>query len=243
MAGLKAAASRRKLYRGAFASLTVVPIACLLVACAAPPAVPDEAYALTAPALPTNYSIPDLMPLWPALTVPAGAPAASAVAAVNYDLSVVGTGSIDLPPDDPASDEAGLRNVFERGGASWYGLQFHQRKTANGERFDMMAMTAAHKTLPFGTRVCVKSLVNGREVMVRINDRGPYVAGRIIDLSRGAADVVGMLGAGIKQVSLSYADNTGRCGDQTQAVDHTPPVDAPVKPIIRQRAPVKRARR
>jgi rare lipoprotein A len=105
------------------------------------------------------------------------------------------------------------REIFERGGASWYGIQFHQRKTANGERFDMGAMTAAHKTLPFNTRVCVRSLVNGSEVLVRINDRGPYAQGRVIDLSRAAADRIGLTGLGIKQVALSVVGPAGmRCG-------------------------------
>jgi rare lipoprotein A len=91
----------------------------------------------------------------------------------------------------------------ERGTASWYGLQFHGRRTASGERFDMNGFTAAHRTLPFGTLVRVRSLVNGREVEVRINDRGPHVAGRIIDLSRAAAEALGMLGMGMKSVTLS----------------------------------------
>lgn len=92
---------------------------------------------------------------------------------------------------------------FERGVASWYGLPFHGRRTANGERFDMNALTAAHKTLPFGTLVKVRSLVNGREVVVRINDRGPFTPGRIIDLSHAAAKAIGLLGIGTKRVSLT----------------------------------------
>lgn len=91
---------------------------------------------------------------------------------------------------------------FQRGGASWYGPGFHGRRTASGERFDMHALTAAHPTLPFGTKVRVRSLVNGREVEVRITDRGPYSQGRIIDLSRAAAVALDMLGLGIKAVSL-----------------------------------------
>lgn len=90
----------------------------------------------------------------------------------------------------------------ERGGASWYGSGFHGKRTANGERYDMNALTAAHKTLPFGTMVRVKSLVNGREVLVRITDRGPFIRNRIIDLSRAAASELDMLGLGFKQVVL-----------------------------------------
>ena len=74
----------------------------------------------------------------------------------------------------------------ETGIASWYGRKFHGRKTANGERFDMNYLSAAHRTLPMPSIVRVTNLENGRKVVVRINDRGPYVDGRIIDLSKGA---------------------------------------------------------
>lgn len=88
------------------------------------------------------------------------------------------------------------------GAASWYGGKFHGRLTANGERYDMNELTAAHKTLPFGTKVKVTNSANGKSVVVRINDRGPFVAGRTIDLSRGAATAVGMLGSGVAKVKL-----------------------------------------
>ena len=91
---------------------------------------------------------------------------------------------------------------YQRGNASWYGPGFHGKRTASGERYNMNALTAAHRTLPFGTLVRVKSLVNGREVLVRITDRGPFIAGRILDLSRAAAADLGMLGVGFKQVVL-----------------------------------------
>ena len=78
--------------------------------------------------------------------------------------------------------------------ASWYGPGFHGRRTANGERFNTHALTAAHKTLPFGTRVRVVNKRNGRSVVVRINDRGPYVHGRVIDLSRATARAIGFSG-------------------------------------------------
>ena len=97
---------------------------------------------------------------------------------------------------------------YQRGGASWYGTGFHGRRTANGERYDMNAMTAAHRTLPFGTWVRVHSLVNGREVDVRITDRGPFIHSRVIDLSRGAAMALGMLGLGFKEVVLSVPDTS-----------------------------------
>jgi len=95
---------------------------------------------------------------------------------------------------------------YQRGGASWYGPGFHGRRTASGERYDMNAMTAAHRTLPFGTWVRVHSLVNGREVDVRITDRGPFIRSRVIDVSRSAAEALGMLGLGFKEVVLLMPD-------------------------------------
>jgi rare lipoprotein A len=89
-----------------------------------------------------------------------------------------------------------------RGRASWYGPTFHGRRTSSGERFDMNELTAAHATLPFGTRVRVRNVANGREVVVRINDRGPRVRDRIIDLSKAAAAALGFLRAGEAPVVL-----------------------------------------
>lgn len=89
-----------------------------------------------------------------------------------------------------------------QGSASWYGGKFHGRRTANGERFDMNKNTAAHKSLPFGTKVRVTNRNNGKSVVVRINDRGPFVGSRIIDLSRGAAGAVDMIGTGIAPVII-----------------------------------------
>lgn len=140
----------------------------------------------------------------PGESPPSGTPAAKLRAAAPANAA-------DGAADDVAPDAApgsALRlddGLLERGAASWYGLKFHGRRTASGERFDMNDFTAAHRTLPFGTLVRVRSLVNGREVEVRINDRGPHVAGRIIDLSRAAAEALGMLGLGMKPVTLSVA--------------------------------------
>jgi rare lipoprotein A len=86
-----------------------------------------------------------------------------------------------------------------RGKASFYS---HGAKTANGERFQPSAMTAAHRTLPFGTKVRVTDVQSKRSVVVRINDRGPFIKGRIIDVSRGAANELGMIGRGIAMVDL-----------------------------------------
>lgn len=92
--------------------------------------------------------------------------------------------------------------VIDYGIASWYGPKFHGRLTANGERYNQYAMTAANKTLPFNTYVKVVDLDNGRSVIVRINDRGPYAKGRIIDLSKGAAEKLHMIGPGTAHVKL-----------------------------------------
>jgi rare lipoprotein A len=88
-----------------------------------------------------------------------------------------------------------------KGVASWYGPGFHGKKTANGERFNTHALTAAHKTLPFSTKLRVTNERTGKSVVVRINDRGPYAHGRVIDLSKAAAEAVGILGVG--QVTLA----------------------------------------
>ena len=88
------------------------------------------------------------------------------------------------------------------GVASWYGADFHGRTTSNGETYDMHAFTAAHRTLPFGSRVRVTNTRNGRQVVVRINDRGPFVKGRIIDLSRASAALLDMLDAGTVPVTI-----------------------------------------
>jgi len=86
--------------------------------------------------------------------------------------------------------------------ASWYGVPYDGRRTSSGEIFDMHALTAAHRTLPFNTWIEVTDLQNGKHVDVRVNDRGPFVDGRIIDLSMGAADQLGMLRAGLAKVRL-----------------------------------------
>lgn len=91
----------------------------------------------------------------------------------------------------------------ETGIASWYGKQFHGRRTSNGEVYDMYGGTAAHKTLPMGTMLLVKNLQNGRTTVVRINDRGPFVKSRIIDLSYTAAKSIGMIGNGTTRVAIT----------------------------------------
>ena len=99
----------------------------------------------------------------------------------------------------PLPDSKGFR---QRGIASWYGKDFHGKKTSNGEIYNMYAWTAAHKTLPLGTYVRVHHLSNNRSVQVRINDRGPFVRGRIIDLSYTAAKELGLVGPGTAKVEV-----------------------------------------
>ena len=101
----------------------------------------------------------------------------------------------------------GAKAKFASSGvASYYGPGFHGRRTANGERFDMHAMTAAHRTLPFGTLVKVTNLSNGKSTVVRVTDRGPYVGNRVIDLSVAAAKQIGSTHSGVAQVSLEIVN-------------------------------------
>ncbi len=111
------------------------------------------------------------------------------------------------PEEQPNYDETGL--------ASWYGAQFNGRPTATGERFDMHALTAAHKTLPLPGLVEVTNLANGRRIVVRVNDRGPFAEGRIIDLSRGAAEALDLLQRGVGEVRVRYLGRAPREGGGT----------------------------
>ena len=95
---------------------------------------------------------------------------------------------------------------MQRGVASWYGPGFHGRRTASGERFNTNAMTAAHRSLPFGSRVRVTNEQTGRSVVVRINDRGPFTGGRVIDLAQGPAEALGLTRAGVGRVAVYRLD-------------------------------------
>ncbi len=120
-------------------------------------------------------------------------------------LALVGCGRNSVKVLNPA-DEGTISTALsldERiGYASWYGHPYHGRRTSNGETYDMYKMTAAHRTLPFDTVVRVSRIDNGKEVTVRINDRGPFVEDRIIDLSYAAAKQIEMLGPGTTKVAL-----------------------------------------
>lgn len=106
----------------------------------------------------------------------------------------------------PAPMDSVTTGWQEEGEASWYGPGFHGRQTASGEVYDMEAMTAAHRELPFGSRVRVVNLDNGRETHVRINDRGPFARGRVLDLSRAAAREIDMLGSGTARVRIEVLE-------------------------------------
>jgi len=110
----------------------------------------------------------------------------------------------------PYHAQRGVTKFHQRGKASWYGPGFAGRKTANGERFNPGAMTAAHKTLPFGTTVEVTNLQNGKRTVVRINDRGPYAGGRIIDLSKAAAKKIGLIQSGVAKVEIRAVGPGGK---------------------------------
>ena len=119
-------------------------------------------------------------------------------------------------------NQAGKPSPYQVGTASWYGEFFVGKPTASGESYDMYAMTAAHPTLPLGTYVRVTNLHNGRVVIVRVNDRGPVVPGRIIDLSYGAADVLQFTQKGLQQVRLDIV--TPRQAAKYQTVAYNRPI-------------------
>jgi rare lipoprotein A len=113
---------------------------------------------------------------------------------------LAGCGSIPVSVRPPVSD--GLLRPVQTGYASWYGKAHQGRPTTSGERYDMNKYTAAHPALPMGTRLLVTNLRNGRSVTVRVNDRGPFVDGRIVDLSYAAAHEVGAIGEGVVPVRI-----------------------------------------
>ena len=127
------------------------------------------------------------------------------------------------PSHDPAYRAEGI--------ASWYGADFHGRKTANGEVYDMNAISAAHPTMPMPSYARVTNLENGRSIIVRVNDRGPYAHGRIIDLSTGTAKALGTYGQGLARVRVEYVGRAGLAGSDDNALlatlRHGTPAPAP----------------
>lgn len=131
--------------------------------------------------------------------------AASLVTVVLLGLHLGACATNRFEPPKPDADMRGI--------ASWYGKDFHGKPTANGEIYDMHGLTAAHRELPLGTVVDVENLDNGRRVRVRINDRGPFIAGRILDLSFGAAKQLAMTDAGLARVEIRIVSvGEGRSG-------------------------------
>lgn len=114
-----------------------------------------------------------------------------------------------VPPSRPRPPAVRPGSFEQTGEASWYGRQHHGKPTASGETYDMHKLTAAHPSLPLGTRVLVTNLDNGRTVEVRINDRGPFVSGRVLDLSYAAARRLGAIGDGVVPVGLKVLAEGG----------------------------------
>jgi rare lipoprotein A len=128
----------------------------------------------------------------------------AAVAATNINVAYcqeTETEPAPVPVEEPANPSANVVQT-ETGLAAYYHASFHGRRTANGESFDHNALTAAHKTLPFGTLVRVVNLMNDRSVVVRVNDRGPMQKNRVIDLTRRAATALGFLARGMTSVKI-----------------------------------------
>ncbi|MDK8755236.1 septal ring lytic transglycosylase RlpA family protein [Acinetobacter radioresistens] len=120
---------------------------------------------------------------------------------------------IEIPEEEPSVIEKlntvasnTVRKFSQTGVASWYGRQFHGRKTASGETFDMNAMTAAHRSLPLNCYIRVTNRSNGKSVIVKVNDRGPFHGNRVLDLSYGAAKSIGVTNAGTAKVSIERVD-------------------------------------
>jgi len=133
-------------------------------------------------------------------------------------------------------------NYDETGIASWYGPDFHGKYTANGEVYNMNDMTAAHPTLPMPSIVRVTNLENGRSIVVRVNDRGPYIRGRIIDLSRRAAQLLGMIGKGTAKVRVQILADESRQAALIAQQGEIPSIErlaaaAPTAPVTAQTLP------
>ncbi|MEO7952535.1 MAG: septal ring lytic transglycosylase RlpA family protein [Polaromonas sp.] len=188
--------------QGRFTDWVAAGLFLLLAGCAALPPPPDEPPVASAP-----------VPVTAAEAPPARSLAKRFLERLHKPFIPPEVAPPPAAQTEPVADEKYLltgedARELERGHASWYGPRFHGRLTANGERYDKYALTAAHKTLPFGTIVRVRSLALGREVDVRINDRGPFAPGRVIDVSQAAAEALGLTAAGVGEVSLNVAEST-----------------------------------
>ena len=137
-----------------------------------------------------------------ATTDAAGIETATSVAVIEL-VPIQPDTEVTTPAVEAPAASAPQETVLGRGSASYYAAKFHGRRTASGERFDNDDMTAAHRTLPFGSLVRVTNPANGRSVVVRVNDRGPFTRGRLIDVSRAAAEELGMVARGHADVELA----------------------------------------
>jgi rare lipoprotein A len=184
-------------------SLARAPLLVPFLCVAACTTSPEESASLSAAVAPAEQTV-------------AEAPSGKARRKADRKLDQMATRRADQGPEGGAAQAQSVRPdggiaseiaaLFQRGRASWYGPGFDGRRTASGERFEPQAMTAAHRSLPFGTRVRVTHVATGRSVVVRINDRGPFHGGRIIDLAAGPARMIGLTSAGSAYVSLHRID-------------------------------------
>ena len=150
-------------------------------------------------------------------------------------VGAAGCAAVRTPAPPP------ITNGVQVGVASWYGPGFHGNRTANGEIYDQYELTAAHPSLPLGTRVMVTNLENGRAVQVRVNDRGPFVDGRAIDLSYAAARTIGMVGPGTVRVRIEVLGPTIAVAAMPLAAPLAVPVAAPpASPPARPSPPAPR---
>jgi rare lipoprotein A len=212
------------------ASCAVLGAGLLLAACSTPGPVPRG----TGPTrtLPRGADGPPATPLGDAASVPDAEPKVEPIrqGGPNKPYTVLGQDYVPMTQDEP---------LVETGLASWYGRRFHGRKTASGETYNMLAMTAAHKTMPLPSYARVRNPANGREVIVRVNDRGPFAADRVIDLSYAAAVKLGVEG-GVRPVEVERLTfdqiraGVGRTGEilAANAAAAAAPAPAPVPPPV-----------
>ena len=179
--------ARREFRRIATRSVQAIALAGLfgLAPLAASTAAPAEPAATFTDAS-ASAAMTELVPLQPALDA--------------------GDAGAALPPIETIAPSAPVETVLGQGSASYYAARFDGRRTASGERFSNSDLTAAHRTLPFGTKVRVTNVATGRSVVVRINDRGPFTRGRMIDVSRAAADELGLVARGHGTVELAVIE-------------------------------------
>ena len=137
----------------------------------------------------------------PGVQFPVSAPATSTAPSLASSTSAPGSTSSSAPSTAPSSTS--LPSFTQEGLATYYADSLHGRKTASGEPYDKGAMTCAHKKLPFGTYLLVESLTNGKSVVVRVNDRGPFSKSRIVDVSRVAAEQLDLIRAGVMKVKIT----------------------------------------